>query len=203
MKPFNLPDAPLVGTNLIEASAGTGKTFTIAELFLRLIIEKRLSAEQILVVTFTNAATDELKDRIRRKLVETKTALIRDSQAKPTPASQLIQAALNNFDRVPIFTIHGFCQRILSEHAFETGSLFDTELITDQTNLLQEVTDDFWRKYFYLAPPEFINYSISHISGPSYFLNLLTKIMTLDITVIPETAQPSLASLEPFKKTLQ
>ncbi|MBW2201010.1 MAG: exodeoxyribonuclease V subunit beta [Deltaproteobacteria bacterium] len=203
MEPFNLTDAPLVGTNLIEASAGTGKTFTIAELFLRLIIEKRLAAEQILVVTFTNAATDELKDRIRKKLVATKAALIRDLQAKPTPAIQLIQDALNNFDRVPIFTIHSFCQRILSEHAFETGSLFDTELITDQTNLLQEVADDFWRKYFYLAPPEFINYSISRISGPSYFLNLLTKIMTPDITVIPETAKPSLASLEPFKKTLQ
>jgi exodeoxyribonuclease V beta subunit len=203
MDPFNLTDAPLFGTNLIEASAGTGKTFTIAELFLRLVLEKRLSAEQILVVTFTNAATDELKDRIRKKLLETKTALIRDSQADPTPAMQLIQDALNDFDRVPIFTIHSFCQRILSEHAFETGSLFDTELITEQTNLLQEVADDFWRKYLYLAPPEFINYSIPRISGPSYFYNLLTKLVTLDITVIPESAQPSLHSLEPFKQTLK
>ena len=70
MKSFDILNSPLSGTNLIEASAGTGKTYTIEGLFVRLILEKRLLVDQILVVTFTNAATEELKDRIRSKLLE-------------------------------------------------------------------------------------------------------------------------------------
>ncbi|MBW2436845.1 MAG: UvrD-helicase domain-containing protein, partial [Deltaproteobacteria bacterium] len=69
MKPLDLINCPLEGINLIEASAGTGKTFTIEGLFLRLICERQLQIDQILVVTFTKAATEELKDRIRSKLV--------------------------------------------------------------------------------------------------------------------------------------
>ena len=64
IKDFNLIDSPLEGTNLIEASAGTGKTYAITGLFLRLLLEKKLSANEILVVTFTEAATEELKDRM-------------------------------------------------------------------------------------------------------------------------------------------
>ena len=68
IKHFDLLNYPLEGTNLTEASAGTGKTYTITGLFLRLVLEKNLSVDQILVVTFTQAATEDLKDRIRRKL---------------------------------------------------------------------------------------------------------------------------------------
>ena len=66
MKPFDLLNAPLDGVNLIEAGAGTGKTYNIEGLFVRLILETQLQVDQILVLTFTNAATEELKDRIRR-----------------------------------------------------------------------------------------------------------------------------------------
>ena len=76
METFDILNSPLRGTNLIEASAGTGKTYTIEGLFVRLILEKQLLVDQILVVTFTNAATEELKDRIRSKLLEAKNAFI-------------------------------------------------------------------------------------------------------------------------------
>ena len=72
---FDLLFNKLEGTNLIEASAGTGKTFTITGIFVRLLIEKGLTVDQILVVTFTEAATNELKERIRNKLREAKAAL--------------------------------------------------------------------------------------------------------------------------------
>ena len=77
MKEFDLINAPLHGTNLIEAGAGTGKTYTIESLFIRLIIENNLTVDQILVVTFTKAATEELKERIRNKLVKAKKAFIK------------------------------------------------------------------------------------------------------------------------------
>ena len=149
MKIFDPINTPLAGTNLIEASAGTGKTYTIAGLFLRLVLEKQLPADQILVVTFTKAATEELKDRIRNKLLQAKSAFSKGSSNdflintlikkhdNPALALLLIQDALIDFDNAAIFTIHGFCHRILHENAFETQSLFDTELVTDQATLTQ------------------------------------------------------------------
>jgi len=68
IRQFDLLNCPLEGTNLIEASAGTGKTYAICGLFVRLVLEKKLSVDKILVVTFTEAATAELKERIRVRL---------------------------------------------------------------------------------------------------------------------------------------
>jgi len=146
LKIFDPINTPLTGTNLIEASAGTGKTYAIAGLFLRLVLEEQLTADQILVVTFTKAATQDLKDRIRNNLLKAKSAFSKGSSNddfintlvkkhdNPALAVQLIQDALIDFDNAAIFTIHGFCHRILHENAFETQSLFDTELVTDQTS---------------------------------------------------------------------
>ena len=181
MKTFDLANSPFTGTNLIEASAGTGKTYTIAALYLRLIIEEQFSPNQILVVTFTRAATAEIKDRIRNKLLQLKSAFSTGSGTdifidrlvkkhdNPALAMGLIQDALFDFDKAAIFTIHGFCQRVLHENAFETRSLFDTELVTDPTVLTQEIADDFWRKHLYTMPPEFISYTLKKISGPDFF----------------------------------
>jgi len=215
MKLFNLINTPLTGTNLIEASAGTGKTYTISGLFLRMILERDFPVDRILVVTFTKAATEELKERIRCKLIQAKEAFLNGSsdddmvnalvkkEKNPESAIQLIRVALVDFDRAPIFTIHGFCRRLLQENAFETGSLFDTELMTEQTTLMQQVTDDFWRKYFYKAPPEFINYALKNkISGPEYYLNLLLKVSAPTISVIPDIKKPLLKNLQPFRKYL-
>lgn len=214
MKRLDLINTPLSGTNLIEANAGTGKTYAIAGLFLRLILEKRFSVDQILVVTFTKAATEELKERVRNTLLQAKNAFSGDAgidpflkdlvkkQENPRAAIQLLRDALAAFDRAAIFTIHGFCQRILHENAFETGSLFDTELETDPVGLMQEVADDFWRKHFCTYPPEFIRYSNTEISGPEYFSNLLGKIRTPEIRIVPELKQPEFENLLPFRQTL-
>jgi len=212
MKTFDLANSPLSGINLIEASAGTGKTYTIAGLFLRLILEKQLLPEQILVVTFTKAATAELKDRIRNKLTQAKTAFLKGSSPdifigaliqkhqNQARALQLLQDALVDFDKAAVYTIHGFCQRILHENAFETRSLFDTELVTDPSRLTHEIADDFWRKHFYNMPPEFISYAFKKVSGPKYFIKLLAHKKTPEIKIIPELTLPALASLDDYRK---
>ena len=164
MKNFNPAYTELLkGTNLIEASAGTGKTYAIAMLALRFVVEQDLDIKQILVVTFTKAATEELKDRIRSRLAEARKAINNsDSNIDPninlwldslTIEPQLILQRLNNallnIDQAGIFTIHGFCQRILAEHALESGQLFDSELTGDISSIKQACSDDFWRKQVY------------------------------------------------------
>ncbi len=163
-RPLDLIRMPLDGTSLIEASAGTGKTYTIANLFLRLILEKELEVHQILVVTFTEAATKELRDRIRRNLTAALHALVHPGDGEDETIARIVQSARKNeatavavkrlhravicFDEASIFTIHGFCKRVLDENAFESAIMFDTELITDPAPLIREITDDFWRRHF-------------------------------------------------------
>jgi exodeoxyribonuclease V beta subunit len=214
MKPFDLLDAPLEGINLIEASAGTGKTYNIEGLFLRLLLELQLQVDQILVLTFTNAATEELKDRIRNKLVRAKSAFAGDANEDPLIAALVkkypdaksaemrLHESLIDFDKAAIFTIHGFCQRVLHENAFETRNLFDTELIANQTHLIQEVVDDFWRKRFYQAPVEFISYAINRINGPEYFYQLLGAVNTPDAKMVPDLVEPGLEALARYRDAL-
>jgi len=161
----------LKGVNLIEASAGTGKTYAIAMLVLRFVVEQGIPIEKLLVVTFTKAATEELKDRVRSRLAEARRALdsldrqaqgrhtenindnIVDWLAKldiePELVRQRLQMALLDIDQAGIFTIHGFCQRVLREHALESGQLFDAELTGDLAAIKQACADDFWRKQIY------------------------------------------------------
>lgn len=198
---FDLLNTPLEGTNLIEASAGTGKTYTITGLFLRLIVEKKMTVDQILVVTFTEAATNELKDRIRKKLREVIEAFSRQEgedlvtvafikkYADHAGALSSLQDALRDFDQAAIFTIHGFCQRMLTQNAFESSSLFDTELITNQENLKREIVQDFWRKHFYHASPLFVNYALQQEFHPEKLLTLAgNKIFQPGLKIIPEVA---------------
>jgi len=206
---FDLLTSPLEGTNLIEASAGTGKTYTIAGLFLRLILEKNLSINEILVVTFTVPATEELKDRIRIKLREAIEAFngarVADSflidlvrrHADPKTALQSLGQALRSFDQAAIFTIHGFCRRILHENAFESGSLFDTELVTDQESLKREIVDDFWRTHFYTASSLFVNYAINNKFNPENLLSLLANRDAQPyLKIIPQVESPDTSAQE-------
>lgn len=161
---------PLHGRRLIEASAGTGKTYTIANLYLRLVLghgdsasahPEPLSADRILVVTFTDAATAELRDRIRARIHNARRAFIAGKsedhfiQGLITDLDQhderikLLLAAERQMDEAAVFTIHGFCQRMLRQHAFESGTLFASELISDETSLLQQTAADFWRRHLY------------------------------------------------------
>lgn len=183
---FHLFDSALTGINLIAASAGTGKTYTIAHLFTRLVIEKQIPVQQILVVTFTDAATKELRDRIRGRLRETLTALQQNNSADENIAEfnarytdkeekekiiKRLDDALRGFDEVGIFTIHSFCRQMLQEHAFESGVLFDTRLEKNISPLLRECVEDFWRQHLYHASPLLIQYVQQSYKNPFELVN--------------------------------
>jgi exodeoxyribonuclease V beta subunit len=194
---FDIIKSPVSGINLIEASAGTGKTYTIAGLFLRLIIEKQIDIDKILVVTFTRAATFELKERIRLKLGDAlrlfscdiltdhiksefkkKDPFLLDLYKKYKNKNQckiLLKNAIRDFDTAAIFTIHGFCQRILQKNAFESGMLFDTELTPDMKIFMREIAEDFWRINIYNESKVFVNY-IRNIK-PSITIDYLYDII--------------------------
>ena len=151
---------------LLEASAGTGKTYQIAGLVLRLVAEYGLRIERILAITFTNAATAELRDRVRKRLSSALIALERGtadrgdgfvehllSLAQPSREQMTahLRIALRDFDLAAISTIHGFSQRMLSELAFESGQDADLELLSDPTEILEEIVDDELARFFHSA----------------------------------------------------
>ena len=155
--PFDVMTVPLEGSNLIEASAGTGKTYSIAILVLRLILEKNIPLQEILMVTFTKAAVAELDDRIRNFVRQasrySKGEDIRDATIKKIVdltgkdiVSELLDTAVINLDEINVMTIHGFAQVTLNEFAFETGQLFSTELIPDTSDIIEKEVQEFWRK---------------------------------------------------------
>jgi exodeoxyribonuclease V beta subunit len=143
-------------TLLIEASAGTGKTWQMASLVARLVAEADLPVHEILVITFTNAAAAELRDRVRRRLAEARAALERDTPpegedpvlrhlwAATDRAARAgrLAAALSDFDRAPISTIHGFSQRTLDQLAFESGQEPGLELLADPAEIVSQLVDD-------------------------------------------------------------
>jgi exodeoxyribonuclease V beta subunit len=150
-------DIPLEGVQLIEASAGTGKTHTITTLVLRLLVHKRLPLPEILVVTFTNAATAELRERIRRRLGEACRAFEQGGLSQDEELARLVAAcpdrsvglrslrdAQSSMDQAGVYTIHGLCQLVLEQHAFESGVAFDLELSPNALALLEEVVEDLW-----------------------------------------------------------
>lgn len=172
---------PLHGARLIEASAGTGKTFTIAGLYLRLLLGHGhdagfdgldeatrhavpLTVDQILVVTFTEAATAELRDRIRARIHDARLAFSRGVSSDPViapllaevrdhqHAASLLLNAERQMDEAAVYTIHGFCQRMLTQNAFESGSRFNNEFVTDESHLKAQVVADYWRRQFYPLP---------------------------------------------------
>ena len=209
---FDLLKSPLDGTNLIEASAGTGKTYAIAGLFLRLLLEKHMAPSEILVMTYTVAATEELRDRIRRKIRAALDALagsgtkdqflgdLVSGLADRKDARDRLREALRSFDEAPIFTIHSFCQRMLGENAFESGSPFDTELLPDERGLREEIVRDFWRRHFYEAPVEFVHYARGRCKGPASFVSLLRAApLRPDARIIPEAPPSAFRSLEALR----
>lgn len=220
---------PLHGARLIEASAGTGKTFTIAALYLRLLLghgkegaahQVPLTVDQILVVTFTEAATAELRGRIRQRIHEARIAFARGETSDPvlapllsdTPnqqaAIEILLQAERQMDEAAIFTIHGFCQRMLTQNAFESGSRFQNEFITDESQLKLQVVSDYWRRHFYPLPtvlaaqiqslwnsPESLLHEIgNYLSGPA----LSFPRIKLDVD-LPALYQQHLARIEKVK----
>lgn len=165
----------LWGSRLIEASAGTGKTWTIASLYLRLVLghggehgfKRALRPAEILVMTFTRAATRELSDRIRERLLNAAQCFRGEQQPEsgdtflatlmadyaPGPARNraawTLASAAESMDDAAVHTIDAWCQRMLREHAFDSGNLFDEELVADEEALRLEATHDYWRQACY------------------------------------------------------
>ncbi|MEG2631995.1 MAG: UvrD-helicase domain-containing protein, partial [Comamonas sp.] len=214
---LNAHDFPLWGSRLIEASAGTGKTWTIAALYLRLVLghgganahPRALLPSEILVMTFTRAATRELSDRIRARLTEAVQCF--RGQAQPAAHDTLLQGLLADYpeggartaaawrlamaaeamDDAAVFTIDAWCQRMLREHAFDSGNLFDEELAADEEQLRREAVQDYWRQQCYPLGGELLETVLGVWSG----LDALAQDMRglLDQAVDPAAGAGSLA----------
>ncbi|MEQ5184908.1 exodeoxyribonuclease V subunit beta [Providencia alcalifaciens] len=212
---------PLRGQRLIEASAGTGKTYTIGILYLRLLLglgdenafPRPLSVEEILVVTFTEAATNELRGRIRERIHKMRLACLRNglgfesepeyltlltelpSEEQRAFAANWLLAAERQMDEAAIYTIHGFCQRMLAHNAFESGILFEQTMIQDEFPIQKQACADFWRRHFY--PLDYSMTKVVHAewNGPEALLNDIKPFLQGDIPAIinqpelPETLE--------------
>ncbi len=144
-KPAALTAISYDESGVIEASAGTGKTYTIEHMVVDLIVERSIPISRILVVTFTERATAELVGRVRGILRTMLEASEDDVEHKDAPAWVIgpeerrnLRKALLSFDRAPVYTIHGFCNRVLSEHAFQNQRPFEQNLV-DREELFDRV----------------------------------------------------------------
>ena len=176
MKALNAHTLPLHGRQVIEASAGTGKTWTLAALYLRLVLgherTEALLPPQILVMTFTDAATAELRERIRTRLSQAATYFDLSAQGRDYPASLKVDAFLETLrdsfdealwprcalqlncaaewmDDAAIYTIHGWSRRMLTQHALESHNLFEQTRLENADQLKLTLVQDYWREWFY------------------------------------------------------
>ncbi len=182
---FDPVTAELEGTTLVEASAGTGKTFSLGVLYLRAVMEKEADVDGILAVTFTNAAVAELKDRVRRFAEQALYCTVSeaaDGSAASDEADEadplifqsvkravtvkgekrvrlMLKKMLSSMDEAHIYTIHGFCQRVLDEHGFLSKSRFETAIIPDDSEYIREAAEDFYKREIE-----------RHSSGVAFFL---------------------------------
>jgi len=208
---FDLVHTPLaLGVTRLEASAGTGKTFALAGIFLRLLVEENIPASDILVVTFTEAATAELRDRIRRRLAEALLALegkstedallielVSRTQDRREAAVNSLRNALEIFDLISISTIHGFCQRTLQDSAFESGSLFNVELMADQDSLIREIAADYFRRLVHPGDALLARIALRQKLTPDVFAALLKRFLTY-----PELKLLPAAPPQPLEKVV-
>ena len=230
-KNFNAITVPLAETNLIEASAGTGKTYSIAILVLRLIVEKNIPIQKILMVTFTKAAVAELEERIRKfirlaqkaskgeniadETIKNIIQKARETQGEAQIA-KLLEHAVLFLDETSVLTIHSFCQQTLNQFAFETKQLFGVELISDLGNIILSETNQFWRKHITNIPLELLDLLIknglsreaitkivsNHLSGMKYLAYVSQPITAItDEDFKDFTAQLSSIEIEISAKT--
>ncbi len=225
MLPFDVFKVKLNGKNLIEASAGTGKTYSIAILFLRLIIENELQAshpkhfflKKILLVTYTKAAAAELHARVRLFVKEAylyangqnindeniKT-LIDSYKTKGIEVAKIavkLKTCLLNFDEIDINTIHGFFGQILSEFAFESNFSFGASILEDTSEIIVQHVNEFYRKEISTLPKEIletIDYLGIKNSLPKIFENLMNDQVYFDAQ--EETEFNLLESFEEYKQ---
>lgn len=202
--PFVILDTALTpGVTLLEASAGTGKTYALAALVLRLIGEENVPIGRIVVTTYTIPATAELRDRIRARLAETLDTFDARPHAEPTSfitkfvarhAADLtvrkrIADALRDFDQAVISTIHGFCHRMIQDRAFETGTKPTLELVPDERALVQETAEDFWRRNFSAHQPALTPIAMLEALTPANLARLLSTSANHPLAIVrPDAA---------------
>ena len=160
-KELNVWEAPLSGINLVEASAGTGKTWNIEALVIRLLLSRDLLPKNILVVTFTDAATQELRERILNRINQVHEAISDESvELNDDPfltecrtrfggnlnAIKSLERSKSEFDEASIYTIHSFCKNVLNDFSFEAGVDREINILSDSRLLIDEVIADYWRK---------------------------------------------------------
>ena len=222
--PLNPITLPLNQISLIEASAGTGKTYTIGSLYLRLLLKagennfsRPLNVEEILVVTFTEMATEELKKKIRERITDAIDKLTAFAETKDKSsfkndefltalcdnlnifeAIHRLKLAEQNMDLAAIYTIHGFCRRMLMQYAFHSGIHFNLELIKDQSDLLVRFTNEFWREHFYPLPFEMADFIANELESPDYVLSLLESDLGKNLIVDLENQQALSISITEF-----
>ncbi len=212
---------PLQGRRLIEASAGTGKTFTLAGIYLRMVLGLGCAPRippDILVLTFTRAATRELRDRIRARLTAAASAfrtgsstdellqwLIECFEPDQHPAcARTLDIAAGWMDEAAIHTIHAWCQTMLQQHAFDSGSLFGQEVDNRDATLMAHALADYWREHFTGDEPD--NARLLELAGDPDALGGRIKPL-LDPEVCPclggeplgEGLEPSAALAAPRK----
>ena len=222
--PLNPITLPLNQISLIEASAGTGKTYPIGSLYLRLLLKagennfsRPLNVEEILVVTFTEMATEELKKKIRERITDAidKLTAFAETQDKSSFKNDEFLTALSqdldifeaihrlklveqNMDLAAIYTIHGFCRRMLMQYAFHSGIHFNLELIKDQSDLLVRFANEFWREHFYPLPFEMADFIANELGSPDYVLSLLESDLGKNLIVDLENQQALSISITEF-----
>lgn len=216
---FSLFDCPLSGVTLVEAGAGTGKTYNIASLYLRLLFEKKLKPSEILVLTYTDAAASELKSRIRNRIKDCIMVLEGDLDSKEEPfLSEVyrryskgnlpeLYRALYQFDEAPVATMHGFCQRLLKEDPLAFGVSPDFDILTDETVVLQEVIDRFWRDFFQRTDDAYLlsvqKFILDEIGDPDKLRSLLREPLSKPYAhILPETGDLN-AFREPYERLLK
>jgi exodeoxyribonuclease V beta subunit len=199
-EPLDVFACPLGGIRRIEASAGTGKTWNICGLYLRLLLERGLAVQHILVVTFTNAATAELRERIRQRIVDTLAFVRPDRGAPPPPGGDdfverlvdtlrtahgldddtlatRLELALATFDEASIFTIHGFSQRALADTPFTSQMPLALELAPDASRWVAQAANDFWRRHVDTddLDPALADLLVERKDSPERFARLLAR----------------------------
>ncbi len=192
-------EVPLHGTTLIEASAGTGKTYTITTLFLRLLLESRATVDQIVVVTFTVAATEELRIKLTARILEAvnwlKQAPGDESDDDPVLAGvlkqhdrqeslQLLLDVSARLDELAVYTIDSMCMRVLQDFAFESGLPMRMEFIADDNDIRTLVAEDYWRSVVGGSDELAIEELTTSFKSPSNLLKLLTPVLRAKTAVV-------------------
>ncbi|CUR53604.1 RecBCD enzyme subunit RecB [Serratia symbiotica] len=203
-KKFDPLTIPLFGTQLIEASAGTGKTFTIGILYLRLLLglgkksafSRPLKVKEILVVTFTDTASEELRIRIQNNINDLYMTCIYGKSKKPlflkllneinnlSNAIKILYLAKTQIHKMEIYTIHSLCQNILNNNILKSRILFKQTLIKDEILLRQQACTDFWRRYFYPLPLDLARIIYKEWNSPKDLLYDLSDFLNISVPII-------------------